>query len=129
MSLTSATAATATPQRRRKTTTPADNRPRHMGSLLDGVALGSSKYSTSYVLVQRTFNVIERLFDCQSTSMPSHGSVCSTSVQAKALKAFDTWHRAFHGTKEEYVKPILTVGQLLVPGNSFNYELIWIHKL
>jgi len=60
--------------------------------------------------------------------MPPHGFVCSTPVQATALKAFDRWHRAFHGTKAEYVKDILKVGHLLVPGNSFQLciNLIYI---
>ncbi|KAI0226307.1 hypothetical protein LSAT2_023080 [Lamellibrachia satsuma] len=40
-----------------------------------------------------------------------------TPPQAKAHDSFATWHRAFHGTKPEYVAPILAVGHLLVPGD------------
>ena len=114
MSLTSATVPSAIPQGMINTSTPADNRPRYMGSLLDGAALGSSKYSISYCLV-----VIQRLLGLSGPLCPAHDYVCSTSVRATALKAFDTWHRAFHGTKEECVEHILKTGNLLVPGNSF----------
>ncbi|KAI0232663.1 SPRY domain-containing SOCS box protein 2 [Lamellibrachia satsuma] len=40
-----------------------------------------------------------------------------TPARAMAHKYFETWHRAFHGTKAEYVAAILKVGDLLVPGD------------
>ncbi|KAI0232664.1 SPRY domain-containing SOCS box protein 2 [Lamellibrachia satsuma] len=40
-----------------------------------------------------------------------------TPARTTAHKYFETWHRAFHGTKAEYVAAILKVGDLLVPGD------------
>ena len=40
----------------------------------------------------------------------------SVPAKTKANRAFDNWHRAYHGTKVEAVVKILEVGDLVSPG-------------
>ena len=53
--------------------------------------------------------------------------------RASSLKVKTEWHVAFHGTREDCVKPILECGHLLIPGNaaekilqSFTFTIVFL---
>ena len=53
-----------------------------------------------------------------STSLKSY-YIFRVPPNAHALRVFEEWPRAFHGTSVDSVKKILECGDLLMPGISF----------
>ena len=47
--------------------------------------------------------------------------------RAKVLKAAEKWHRAYHGTKQDHIEGILSVGEI-VPAGKLIYNEIPLYK-
>ena len=49
-----------------------------------------------------------------------HMKLCAYSLpsRAEALGVNEKWHRAFHGTRHEFLEKILQVGELAIPGEK-----------
>ena len=53
----------------------------------------------------------------------------SLSGRAKAMGVNKEWHRAFHGTRHEFIESILKVGELAVPGQCCYRKQSVLHKI